>query len=57
MQFAIQWNLNLGKPYYTKNWQYEMGLEKIFISFNEKIFKMQKRKLKFADSKDKVLYS
>ena len=41
MQVALQWNLDLRKPYYTKNSEYEMGFEEISFPFNKKTFKIR----------------
>ena len=45
---SIQWNFDLRKPHYTKNSGYEMGFEEISTPFNEKIFKIRKRKSKVS---------
>ena len=39
----IQWNLDLRKPC-EKNSEYEKGFEEISVLFNEKIFRIRKRK-------------
>ena len=43
---AFYRNLDLRKPYYTKDSEYESSFEEISLPFNEKIFKIRKRKSK-----------
>ena len=50
----IEWSLDLQKPHYMKNSEYKMGFEEISVPFNEKIFKIEKRKSKVPDLKGKV---
>ena len=40
----IQWDSDLRKPHYMKNSEYETGFVDISVPFNEKIFKIRKRK-------------
>ena len=55
IQDLIQWNLDERKPHHTKNLRYETGFEEeISVLFNEKIFKIRKRKSKVPHSKGKV---
>ena len=35
----MQWNVDLQKPHYSKNLEYETSFEEISVPFNEKILK------------------
>ena len=48
----IQWKLDLRKLHYTKNTEYETEFEEISVRFNEKIFKIRKRKSKVPPDSD-----